>query len=172
MDEKSNTQGKYFTEIGIATSEGKYKGRDAIFVVQFFGEPKTFIPALKTDSLSVVTPEPEIVVINEEKTEDSSLAIVSNGEEQEEVVLGVESANTSSIDVSWWQKVLASPKTSLAYVLSVFALLMTVALLLKVFVKIKIQYPSLVINGVLVLAIIISLLYINHALFNVFTSIA
>jgi uncharacterized protein YkwD len=30
-----------FTEIGIATAEGYYKGRKAIFVVQLFGEPKT-----------------------------------------------------------------------------------------------------------------------------------
>ncbi len=29
-----------FSEIGIATAEGYYKGKKAIFVVQFFGEPK------------------------------------------------------------------------------------------------------------------------------------
>lgn len=29
-----------FTEIGIATSTGTYKGREAIFVVQLFGRPK------------------------------------------------------------------------------------------------------------------------------------
>ena len=29
-----------FTEIGIATAEGYYKGQKATFVVQFFGEPK------------------------------------------------------------------------------------------------------------------------------------
>ena len=31
--------GKY-TEIGIATAQGTYKGNDAIFVVQYFGKPK------------------------------------------------------------------------------------------------------------------------------------
>ena len=29
-----------YTEIGIATSSGIYKGREAIFVVQMFGTPK------------------------------------------------------------------------------------------------------------------------------------
>lgn len=29
-----------FTEIGVATAEGYYKGQKAVFVVQFFGEPK------------------------------------------------------------------------------------------------------------------------------------
>ncbi len=36
---KSNIINPKFTEIGIATSTGFYKGREAIFVVQMFGAP-------------------------------------------------------------------------------------------------------------------------------------
>ncbi len=36
---KSNIVKKNFTEIGIATSAGIYKGKNAVFVVQFFGTP-------------------------------------------------------------------------------------------------------------------------------------
>ncbi len=36
---KSNIVKKNFTEIGIATSAGMYKGKNAVFVVQFFGTP-------------------------------------------------------------------------------------------------------------------------------------
>ena len=36
---KSNIIKKNFTEIGIATSTGMYKGKNAVFVVQFFGTP-------------------------------------------------------------------------------------------------------------------------------------
>jgi len=41
-----------FSEIGIATSTGMYKGREAIFVVQFFGEPVTPMVAIATTSKS------------------------------------------------------------------------------------------------------------------------
>ena len=36
---KSNIVNPKFTEIGIATSTGIYKGREAVFVVQMFGAP-------------------------------------------------------------------------------------------------------------------------------------
>lgn len=37
---KANIIQPKFTEIGIATAEGVYKGKKAVFVVQFFGTPK------------------------------------------------------------------------------------------------------------------------------------
>jgi uncharacterized protein YkwD len=36
---RANIVSERFTEIGIATSRGQYKGKDAIFVVQMFGSP-------------------------------------------------------------------------------------------------------------------------------------
>lgn len=37
---KANIIQPKFTEIGIATAEGVYKGQEAVFVVQFFAKPK------------------------------------------------------------------------------------------------------------------------------------
>lgn len=38
---RANIMNGKFTEIGIATAEGEYKGRKTIFVVQMFGRPQT-----------------------------------------------------------------------------------------------------------------------------------
>ncbi len=38
---KANIVEEKFSEIGIATAEGIYKGEEAVFVVQFFGTPKS-----------------------------------------------------------------------------------------------------------------------------------
>jgi len=44
---KQNIMDKRFTEIGIASAEGFYKGRKATFVVQMFGKPRVpFIPKI------------------------------------------------------------------------------------------------------------------------------
>ncbi len=38
---KKNIVNKNFTEIGIATAKGVYKGKEAVFVVQLFGKPRS-----------------------------------------------------------------------------------------------------------------------------------
>ncbi|PJA64386.1 MAG: hypothetical protein CO159_03470 [Candidatus Portnoybacteria bacterium CG_4_9_14_3_um_filter_40_10] len=56
------------------------------------------------------------------------------------------------------------PKKMISLIYLVIAGIVLLALALKIFVKIKIQYPKLIFNGVLVLFVIISLLYLNYLL--------
>lgn len=44
---KENILNPDFTEIGLATREGIYKGKSAIFVVQFFGHPAALPPSIQ-----------------------------------------------------------------------------------------------------------------------------
>lgn len=59
---RANIMNGNYTEIGIATAQGAYKGRDAIFVVEVFGRPAPLRAAI-TPSASVAhvaeTPKPE-----------------------------------------------------------------------------------------------------------------
>lgn len=116
---KANIVRDGFTEIGIATAEGKYKGKDAIFVAQFFGQPQ-----------------------------DSNIL----------------SANVqdSIRENSFVQKVISSPKTILSYILYVIGAIFALALLLKVFVNINIQYPRLIVNGLIIILFVILIILINE----------
>ncbi len=62
---------------------------------------------------------------------------------------------------SWLKKFLSMPKTVTNLLYLIIATIFSLALVLKIFVKIKIQYPKLIFNGVALLFVIISLLYMN-----------
>lgn len=53
----SNIINENFTEIGIATAKGKYKGKDSVYVVQFFASPK-ITPTPKTVKPTQIMAEP------------------------------------------------------------------------------------------------------------------
>ena len=50
---RSNIMGENYTEIGIATAHGSYKGKDAIFVVQMFGRPSVVAKRIDTGTTTV-----------------------------------------------------------------------------------------------------------------------
>ena len=60
---RANILNGNFTEIGIATARGEYKGRETIFVVQLFGRPAlataTAVPDVVAQAPAPTTPETE-----------------------------------------------------------------------------------------------------------------
>lgn len=130
--------GKY-TEVGIATALGKYKGRDAIFVVQHFGKP------LQTFSLANIGFTDSRNISNVPKTTG-----VNN-------VLGASNDRVISI----WAKLMSMPR-SLALAIEVaIGLLVFTALLLAVFVRIRVQHPLILANGVILVSLSAGLAFIN-----------
>ena len=122
---KRNILSEDFTEIGIGTARGMYQGREAIFVVQYFGKPAKARVVSAAASLALENPF----------------------------------AKSSLIE-----RAMVMPKTVSTYVYFFIAVIVAIALILKFFIKIKVQYPKLVFNGVLVLFVIISILCLNTLL--------
>jgi len=77
---RANILNVKFTEIGIATARGEYKGRETTFVVQMFGAPRTVA--------SVETPE---VVSTPADPEEIATAV----REDEPAILGSEAATSA-----------------------------------------------------------------------------
>src|SRR3990167_217491 len=69
-----------YTEIGVATAKGKNKGREAIFVVQFFGTPA--VAPAKAPIVEETTEE----VAKTPQTEPETTEVASETQENEEVV--------------------------------------------------------------------------------------
>lgn len=88
---RANILQNQFTEIGIATARGKYKGRSTVFVVQFFGRPTV---ASATQVAQTPTPSPTPVQVTPTPTPVVARAPAPTPEpepaQQEENVLGEE----------------------------------------------------------------------------------
>lgn len=83
---KANILHKKFTEIGIATSPGIYKGEKTIFVVQMFGSPKKSA-VVNPARVSAV---PDTTAVAEEPVQLASAPQAGSQVSQDEEVLGEE----------------------------------------------------------------------------------
>lgn len=147
-----------FTEVGIATAKGQYKGRNVIFVAQYFGKPKYTTPPIvaKTISTQVVTSEPKEdivkkeIVMNEEFTQEP---------EVQGVEIGVEEFTEKPTVL---ENIIASPKNNLSKVLWTILTLMIITLLSSFFINIRVQHKDILKKGLLMLIIIVSFIYTNY----------
>lgn len=160
---KANIVNANFTEIGIATAKGTYKGKDAIFVVQFFGKP--VVSNALAEAPTPTAPEPEIIkapeVIKVEEDTFIELENVAGVTEEVEVPANeiVVIEHTSAIE-----RAVSNPKTSYNILLIILGTIIALALVLKIFIRIDIQHPPLIVNGVLVLLVVASALVFNNYL--------
>lgn len=131
---KQNIMRSEFTEIGIATARGVYKGRDAIFVAQFFATPKysnNNKPAIAVAPLN-----------------NSTTSEISKTTDQK--VLGAFTDN-----------ILSKPKTLISIGLYGLLILVLLALFLAFFIKIKIQDKRILAYGILIVLILLAIIYFN-----------
>jgi len=160
-----------FTEIGIATAQGTYKGMDAVFVVQMFGKP---LPLTAQESSSKpqpqIQPSQEQVVVaptrtQEEPTpqlEQEMFVAVENSSADIEETEEVASPSVLPSQSNFVEKFATTPKNTAQTIYLFVGLLVLFALALKIFIKIKIQHPQLIANGVFLLLMIGGALILNQ----------
>jgi len=163
---RDNILNNNFHEIGVGTAKGIYEGKETTFIVQFFGRR------------SVITAESAIVV-NEDKQPIPSIAGSSNESFTEnptittvkgEVRNVVASDNPSPTELavkenptlSIANRLLSTPRAVSNYLYFVLFTILLLALLLSIFIKIRIQHKALIINGVILLLIISSIIWLNQ----------
>lgn len=166
LSHKENILNKHFTEIGIGIAKGKYEGRETFFVAQFFGRPSKPGVVVGTEKKIPVTisqiPERELAPQSRE------MFIEVKGAEDVGGVLagtveGVENLKARA-DSSFIQRILASPRSMMNYLYVVAFTIILLALMLSIFIKIKVQHPALIVNGSVLLLVVGSLLVLNQYL--------
>ncbi len=163
---KANIVKGTYTRVGIGVANGTYEGKDATFVVQLFATPpaaKAAPVAVAAKPAPVVAPvpeEPAPVLAVEETPETPTVETVPTTTE----VLGSETQApvvSSFNPVTWFATVVTSPSETTTYVLGFILLLTFCALLLTVLIKLHIQHPSVIMAGLMLLALYGGALYIN-----------
>jgi len=196
---RANILNDDFTEIGIATSRGIYKGQETVFVVQLFGRPALAqaspvpevvaeepadtedsepIPAVASESATapettieevvVSAPEAEIPETLEIIREDNMFVAVQDtalveesGEQGTQELAGTEAEGLLAPEQSsFFERMLAQPRTLLNGLYALLAVIIVIALLLNIFIEIKKQHPRHIIYGVLLLILIAALAYV------------
>lgn len=176
---RANILNSHFTEIGIATAEGVYQGRQTVFVVQMFGTPSALPPIATLESNFVSeNPTQEVegevggetaVTITEENSgpieridtiyQDDAFIAVKSGDvmQMPETALRVTPESTAV------ERLLASPQTLLSYTYALFGALLVFALVLLIFLEAKVQRPKSILFALLALAIVWGLFAISQS---------
>lgn len=128
-----------FTEVGIGVAPGRFQGRDSVYVVQFFGQPSagTRLGAAKTGLQPNTTPR-----LNR--------------------VLGAAVAATR---FSYWELLSIRLHTFSNQVYWALLTLAILAFLSNLLVKVRIQHPHIIVNGLILILVIFAVLFINDQLF-------
>lgn len=131
-----------YEEIGIATAEGEYKGKQVTFVVQFFASPK----------IASALPAPE---------EETSVAVAPVAT-PDVTVLGEETVATATIEESVLQAV-ASPNHTATTALSILALILGLMFLIALHAHFRMPYLEALGGTFAILVFVIGLMAFNSS---------
>ncbi|MES2315372.1 MAG: CAP domain-containing protein [Patescibacteria group bacterium] len=168
-----------FTEIGIGVANGTYKGRDTIFVAQFFGTPLRVIPkptpapttATPTPTTPAPkpapkpTPRPTTTLTQNQTPTRAPLQVLGEQSSPTPSAVAEKASNQSRIK-QLMQKIITSPLTSINYAYELVGIIIILALLMAIFIKSEIQHPAVIARGVALIAVIVFLFYTNVKLLH------
>jgi len=176
---RSNILSEKFTEIGIATARGTYKGRETTFVVQLFGRPAkalaSALPPAPPDenvSKSPVTSSSGVTILEatsenvETLAQDENFVAVQNldaalllesNEEADSLISNVPVYSTIA------EKLSVAPRTTLTYAYMLLGLFISLILILMVAIEVRRQHPAHIAYA-LSLLVLIAGLYGGQAL--------
>jgi len=171
---RANIMNDKFTEIGIATSKGFYKGRETIFVVQMFGRPVK-APTQLASASSPTTPTPEPIVVEPTQPTTAGVSVLGEDFENQEIFVSTVNTDLTEEEVSASlsestptvvdeqtsapERVATSPQTFMNVLYILLGLFIFTSLLLTIFIEIRRQHPKHIIYGVGLLLLIVFLTY-------------
>ncbi len=147
---RANLMKSTYTEVGTGIATGTFDGRDTVFVAQLYANPKTAV----TDRVQAQT---EATIA---KT-DTPNPVPTEHITESRNVLGAEIATDPQTKPTIVDKAIASPRHTMNMILYIVLGIVGIALLLKIFIKIHVQHPDLIINGMIVVALIVGLYLLN-----------
>jgi hypothetical protein len=177
-EHRANILNGTFTEIGIATANGTYNGSPAVFVVELFGTPAT-VPVAAIPAATFASAPPKTATVKLMPTSATTTAVSKTiTENAVQTFAAVAGAATGTVpaavsatapiaasavpaaavlkmvnEANPVQAVAANPRQAINYFYLMLMSVFGAALLFNIFIKIRIQYPNLIMGGVAVVAI-------------------
>ena len=163
---RANILNNNFTEIGIGMAKGEYEGKETIFIVQLLAFPKdekVSVVAVKETKPQEIIPISEPAIVSLDETN------ITKNNNQEKVlsmeVIIPEATVLDNVDenssISFINKWLASPHALTNFIYFILLTIVSLALILNIFIKRKIQHATLIVNASLLLLVISFVIWLN-----------
>jgi hypothetical protein len=170
-----------FTEVGTAVAVGQFQGREAIFVVQYYGKsaptpppptmplplPRTVTQVEQPRPLPSRTPPAQTVLGEESEREEVPVVevpeeiLVAEITEAPVVPATIEISRSSAIE-----RAVTSPRHTANLILGAILTLVALAIGINMMTKVSRRQPDLVTNGLAVAAIILGIYLANIYIFS------
>lgn len=182
---RANIVNANYSEIGIATAKGIYKGQEAIFVVQLFGQPAKPKPLLAVNTTSAQTipkttrtptssvgakptpkpsPSPTPVKTVEAAADSSHVDFVALAVNDD---TPIPSTNQPiQHQATFTEKILSEPKTVTNNLFAVMLSAVLIALGLAIFVRIQYQSARIITNGLVMAIVMLGIIILNQYIGN------
>jgi len=151
-EHRANILNTGFTEVGMATAQGTYNGHSAIYVVELFANPApTFTIGETASAATKPAPSPKNPV-----TKPTTVAAVSATTTAVAVATATSVAGSTAISdqANLVQTAAANPVRTVDYIYLAIAAVFALALILNVFVKIRIQHRDVILGGMIAILVI------------------
>ncbi len=152
LKHRDNILNGNFTEIGIGLAKGIYQKKETVFIVQMFGRPVKTAVSIPAKTVAV-NPLPKQVATQPTPVKGETIQPAASA--------GV---TESSPVASLISEVLVSPRMRTAYIFLAILAVISLALALNIFIKVKIQHPGIIANGIALIFIINAMLFVNYCL--------
>lgn len=182
-EHRANIMNANFTQFGIAIATGTFEGQPAVYVAEEFGAPSPFMAAGSgaTPKLVLATNPaagksaaagvaPIVIAASSSQTSSSEQTFVA-------AVRGAETGTVPGVTPATMQtpqfvpqtnivqQTVVNPRTALNRILLFVAILFAFALLINIFVRIRIQHPNIILGGLIVISLAGIFIILNQHLF-------
>lgn len=173
---RENIMNSHFTDIGIATIDGMFEGKNTTFVVEFFGSPSpisatpkpvtpnkvavntntTVTPTVAGASAENIPKVENIKIISE----NDKLIVAKNENVTEEVPVVPTTIEPTKSVSTWYERLVVSPTNVIRIIYTIIFALVLVAVLLMLTREYQKHHTKHLVMGMILMFIITSLLYI------------
>ena len=169
-EHRANILKDQYTEVGTAVATGTYQGNPTIFVAQEFGKPAGAIVAetpvkVATDIIPTAVANgkltPSVLGTSIKDVASATPATVSTTSVMVTPITAVTPPQTYA-KTNIFEKYATSPRHIVNIILAIMAILVALALLLKLFIRMDKRHPWLITNGLIVLVLIFGVYVANN----------
>ena len=151
-----------YTQMGIGVANGMYQGKEATFIVSFFGSPETAASLLQSQQQKAVVASENAAAVAPSASispKTSTTAPVAEVLGTQTQVVAV-SANPLSF-AGFLALAATSPTLTMTYILSALAIAVLILLIVAIVVKVRVQYVEVIAGGLFLLLVLLGLLLFN-----------
>jgi hypothetical protein len=184
-EHRTNIMNVNFTQFGIAIATGTFEGHAAVYVAEEFGAPaplmtaENAVPGVPMAAAATMPKavKPAVKLIPT-IIATSNLSVASSEQTFISVVKGVATETAPSVvqatpagmpqfkpQTNVVQQAIVNPRSAVDSIYLFMALLFTFALLLNIFIKIRIQHPNIIMGGIVAISLAGIFIILNQHLF-------